>query len=237
MKYWLLYTICVIGVLLYSCSNKTREKKAVKDEVLESSLNAIAPAAARDTVQTIITKANCMSPKGAYTTEVHTATGGYHFFRQDYSFKPGSFEVILTNDSTGYTGDRRASSAEMEIIRGHAFHAILFELPRRYHAFTQPVMIKDKEGLPQLIMHAKDRLGHECSFTFDDKTKRLISSTIKNPADSAEQIHIIYAGWRQTGAYMLPWQVDIFQGKDKYVFHFTNISINNPAFKQKRPLP
>lgn len=232
MKKWLVYTGCVI-ILLSGCGDKKQDRQPGTKELLPASLEALAPAKARDSIRNIITEANCTSPQGAYTTVVHTEND-YMYFRQEYTYTPQPFQAILINDSTGYaTGDTMPLPREaVYTIRSHAFHALLFELPQRYHAAGQPDTVTMMQG--QLyFLKAKDELGNDCTLFFDKKNSRLSSLEIKNPDKKEEAIRIVYSDWKQAGPYLLPYHIDIFQGNDIFKFDFTKIEINDPGFKKQ----
>ncbi len=226
MKTLFTSSVLLLLLLAFSCKSRNKEKTLSIEEILQGSLEAVAPAITRDSLQTIISLANCISPKGDYTTEVHTAKGGYQFFRQVYSFKPDIFEACLINDSTGYEGTDTAilSEESVEMIRGHAFHAILLELPDRFHDFTK---------LDNYSLRAKDRLGNNCTLYFENDSKRLNRLVITNSPDKRESINITYSKWRKSGSFLLPFEVTISQGGKNFIFRFSSIQINSPGFRRR----
>lgn len=223
----------VFCILLFTgCARKVRE---TADEIVQASLDAVGNKRDRDKVQNLVSVAECSSPNGKYTTEIHTASGDYSYFRQVYSYKPAVFEAVIRNRKSGYRIDdpgKPLSDISVYTIRGHAFINMILEADRRFHDFgeTTTTQTGDRESYQ---LKAKDELNHDCFLFIDVKTRLLSAIHLQNPEETREIIKISFSGWKAVQQLLLPHQVTIDQGGKIYSFNFTRIVFNSPGFQIK----
>ena len=219
----------------YGKEKKTDDGIAGAEDIILASMSAVAPATERDKIENIISVANCISPQGSYSTIVHTAIDDYMYFRQEYKYKPEPFEAVIINDTTGYATDNLENALPKEAvytIRGHAFHNILLELPQRFHSFSIPDTVqKDKQSCYRI--KATDELNNTATLFFDRASGRLSVLDIVNPDNRQETISIRFSDWKNADQFILPHHINIEQGGKMYVFDFSVIDINSPAFKKR----
>lgn len=229
-------------VFIFGCGSRTENKNKdilTADDVVVSSLISLGPDTARRNVENIIALADCVSPGGKYTTEVHADTGGYMLFRQEYTYKPAPFEAVIENDTIGYSMDDPSARLSKEMvygIRSHAFHLVLLQLQQRFHSFSKPVTVQNDSVILYRIT-AKDELKNDCTLYFDRTTGLLSVLEILNPDNKQEVIRTVFTDWRKTGDILLPYHIDIYQGSKWFTFDFIRIDINSLSFKKKvRPV-
>ncbi|MBK9728269.1 MAG: hypothetical protein IPO86_09150 [Saprospiraceae bacterium] len=176
-----------------------------------------------------------MSPNGKYSTEMHTASGGYSYFKQVYSYKPAAFETVIENKASGYElGDSLIplSKEALYTIRSHEFHNMVLEVDHRFHDFGNPEII-EVDGMKAYRLNAKDELNNDCTLFFDIKTGLFSALHFQNPADAKETIKTKFSDWKNVKDLLLPHHVDIDQSGKKYTFDFTKVIINSPDFYYK----
>ncbi len=220
----------LLTILLYSCSNP---KDQSAEKIIQASLNAVGTKPLRDKIQNLVSFAECVSPNGNYTTEIHTDSGGYSYFKQVYSYKPKPFEAVIGHKDSGYiVGDSliALSKAEIAMIRGHEFQNIILEVDKRFHDFDKPERI-DSGGLKAYRIKAKVELNKACLLFFDLQTGMLSAIHSQNPADPKEVIEIEFSDWQEQQGLLLPEHVAIKQGEKRYSFDFTKLLFNSPDFK------
>lgn len=217
--------------LLYSCSGN---EIPAADDIVQASMNAIGKKEDRDKIQNLVTVADCVSPRGKYSTEIHTAAGGYSYFKQVYSFKPTPFEAVIEKKDTGHIiGDTVSplSKVMIAMVRGHEFYTIILEADKRFHSFEQPILADS--GTRKLYqIKAKDEWEYECVLFFEQETSRLSAIHSRNPAAPEEIIEISFSGWQAQQGFILPRQVTIKQGGQYYSFDFVKVLFNSPGFKK-----
>lgn len=223
---------------ILSCGSKQGSKKngpLTAEDIIVASLDSIAPAIARSKVENMITIANCVSPSGNYTTEVHTTPDGYTLFRQEYTYNPSPFEAIIENDTAGYSIADPSANLPPEavyVVRSHAFHLQLLQVQQRFHSFSRQDTVQ-KGDTTLYRIRAKDELDNDCTLYFDPDTGLLSILEILNPDNKQEMISTQFTEWRKTGDLKLPYHINIYQGSKLFTFDFLRIDINSPVFKKK----
>ena len=229
----IVHTACLLlCIFLHSCAN---ENKQTAEQVIQTSLDAVGTKADREKIKNLVSLADCLSPGGNYTTEIHTARGGYSYFKQVYSYRPAPFEAIIENKVNGYIiGDsiKPLSKEAMYAIRSHEFHNMVLEVDQRFHDLEKPEMSK-ADSVKNYSIKAKDELNNDCKLFFDVKTGLLSAIHFQNPDSTKEIIKTRFSNWKKTQGLLLPHHVDIDQSGKLYSFDFTNISFNSPDFKYR----
>jgi len=230
--------ILFIFILFCSCVTPTN-KEALNDksaeDMVEASLNAVGNKSNREKIMNLISMADCISPDGKYTTEIHTAVEGYSFFKQVYSYKPETFEAVIEKRIKGYSffdSVRPLSREAVYSIRSHEFQNIVLELNERYHDFEVPTKGKIAATLVNQVK-AKDELNHPCLLSFDHDTRLLTAIEIQNPDTLNEVLTIKFSNWKKIENLLMPYLVTIDQSGKYYVFNFIKLQFNSPDFKYK----
>ncbi len=108
-------------------------------ELIESALDALGGKAIR-AVQSLGARAACTGPDGSFTTEVLSILPHQTLFRQ--SSDAGTAEWVAIGEEAWRIdralGKRESANKMVPVIRGHEFHAMLFELDTRFKNHTLP---------------------------------------------------------------------------------------------------
>lgn len=231
------FFLCIL-LTFCSCANPgNTAKKNVKTvaEIIKASLNAVGNKTDRQKISNLISLADCISPDGKYTTEIHTASGGYGYFKQVYSYKPELFEAVIENKIRGFLisdSVKPLNTEEVCTIRGHEFHNLVLELDKRFHDFERPVKI-ERDRKKMYEVKAKDELNHPCLIFFDHESMLLTALYIQNPGDVHEVLKIKFSNWKKIQGLLMPCKVTIDQSGKVYSFNFTKLRFNSPDFKYK----
>lgn len=189
-----------------------------------------------ETIETIQAIANCQSPEGSYTTELHSAKDDYVNFNQIYSYRSTPFEAVVLSLDTGFQINTDSSLAGLpataiHIIKGHEFHEILFELNNRFHQFGKPESVME-ESMKLFRISALDMLNNPVELFFHQQAGTLESMTFVNPDNTKEIIRITYSNRKQIQGTSLPMHVKILQGDQQFTFNYTSVKINAADFRQ-----
>jgi hypothetical protein len=222
----------LFSILLYGCSNQHGQSA---EKIILASLDAIGTKEDRQKIQNLISSADCISPDGKYTTEIHTASGGYSYFKQIYSYKPTEFEAFIENRDSGFIISDTLiplSQETISMIRGHEFQNIVLEIDKRFHDFEKPENI-ESDGMKAYRIKVKDEANNECSLFFDVTTGLLSAIHFQNPGSVKENIKTRLSNWKEVQGILLPFHADIDQSGKLYIFDFNSIIFNSPGFKYK----
>lgn len=223
------------GMICCSCKGRQEKKIQYAEQVIAASLLAVGTKENRERISNIFFLADCVSPQGRYTTEVHTAAGGYTYFKQLYSYKPAAFEAIVYNRASGVeTGNpvKQLNGDAIYTIRGHAFVNTILEVDQRFHDFQQPEMVT-ADSMRSYRLKAKDELDHPCYLFFDETTNLFTALQIQDPANEKEVIIIRFSGWKRVQELQAPHRIEINQGDKVFTFDLTRIVFNDPGFQKK----
>ena len=109
------YGIYFLLATILSCSNNTKQKEINLDKKYTE-------------IQDIYSIANCDSPFGKYTTEVHSFIDGSCYFKQEFLDNNSPFIVKIDSNNKGYIIDENEvvmdtlGKLDVEMIRGHEIH-------------------------------------------------------------------------------------------------------------------
>lgn len=230
---WLIFLL--YSAFFCGCKSQTKKIPQTAKETMEASLQAVGTKAERENIRNIIFLADCVSPRGSYTTEIHTAAGGYTYFKQRYSYKPAAFEAVVYNRISGVeAGDpvKQLGRDAIYTIRGHEFVNMILEVDERFHGFHDPEIVT-ADGIQLYRVKAKDELDHPCYLFFDGRTNLFTALQFQNPVHEKEIISIKFAGWKKVQKLQLPHHVEITQGDKVFTFAVTKIIFNDPGFQKK----
>lgn len=228
--------VMVPCMIFCGCSGWKEKKTRSAEQVIETSLHVVGSETDRESVSNMISIANCSSPSGSYTTEIHTALGGYSYFKQKYSYKPNVYEVVIFNKTSGIRlmdPGSQLNRAAVYTIRGHEFINMILEVNQRFRNFQEPEIV-EADSVKLYRLKATDELDHPCYLFFDVKKKLFTALQFQDPINEKEIIIIKFAGWRKVQELQLPHHVEIIQGDKTFTFDFTRIVFNDPGFQKKR---
>ena len=230
--------LLVFGLFFHtigSAQNGQTKKNPSSSAILKASLKAVGKTKTIYKIDNLISLAQCTSPSGAYTTEVHTHRNGYAYFKQVYSYRDAPFEIVTKGVSSGFIPGKAQeviSPNTVYAIRSHHFHNVILEVQHRFHDF-EPAQLVMISGHDFFQIKAKDELNHPCSLFFDKSTHRLSAFHLQNPDDPLEIIKTRFSDWRNIQGLNLPQHLEIEQGDKVFTFDFVKIILNAPDFLEK----
>ncbi|MFY0606721.1 MAG: hypothetical protein JXR10_08400 [Cyclobacteriaceae bacterium] len=219
-------------LLLWSCQNS---------EDSELLINAHKLAVGDDShIKTIVTKANCKGPEGAYYTETHSSyEDNYLLFLQDYTFKPNPFNAVIFDWKVGQGLNTNLeqqgalSNAVIAVLKAHEFHEVMLRPEDRFENMR---VIEDTTYFGQKCHQilASDPLGLPVRVYFDIKSNFMVGFSEVNPYKKGEVIRVHFEEWKTNDDELkLFSQVTIRQGESSvYTLNYEEVLFNAPIFKR-----
>lgn len=173
--------------------------------------------------------ADCMGPKGKYTTSIDSFRVNKTRFVQTFTYKDEPSSVFVNGETAwtidGHSGDALLSSPFVRMVaRAHEYQKMAYDVG----AFFQELEIAgtvDFEGRVSIKVSAKNELGMPVDLFFDQESKRLNGYVLSIP-DSTETIKNVFLKWRRVGRLMLPFIVRATDKDGDWTLRFDRIAFN-----------
>ena len=209
-----IFTYLIVLIVLCSCQS---EEKLVLDSRYEN-------------INNIITFANCNSPLGQYTTEVHSTKSGEAYFMQKSS-EGGEIRAIV--DSEGLP-KRIATESRLQdlepnysaMIKAHEFHKIALMPYAMFETVEYESTIN--QGDDSTMSFKGTYGGGEEMILQYDKSRQLITGFSMKAPDSGDDIEVNFEEWNESEKWgKLISKLTLIQAqKDTFTFDFTQVAIN-----------
>lgn len=200
-------------------------------EILAAAQTAMGNADALAAITSVTALAQCMGPRGAYTTDIYSMRGNRLMFRQAFPDRPGFTAVI--NGAQAWARDEatgeieRLDTASVEGVRSHEFQMIALTLPERFAdaILAEPTLFAGKMCQ---VVRLMGQLGHSyhAYFAVDDGLwagMRLPDSR----ASESDSVCVVINSWRTVGDVLLPARVTATDPAGDFVLDFHTITLNN----------
>jgi hypothetical protein len=190
-------------------------------------------------IQDIISIADCSSPFGEYTTEVHSLTDGSCYFIQKFDDNEVPFAVKVDSINQGYLiGENNSiidtlSREDVEMIRSHEIHKMSID-PNHFYSklqFKEKVIHEDKD---HELYIGEDRLGNPVRLFYSSAEKLISKIESRNPKDTTQTIELFYDIWVQSKYGAMVKEIHIVQAKkDTFFFTFKSVEIRGESGNTK----
>ncbi len=182
-------------------------------------------------IQDIISIADCNSPFGTYTTEVHSLSDGSCYFIQKFNEAEAPFRVRVDSIQQGYVVDENnsvidtLSQEDVEMIRSHEIHKMSID-PNHFYSklqFKSKVIHQEKD---HELYTGEDRLGNPVRLFYKPDEKLISKIELRNPKDTTQTIELFYDGWVESKYGEMAKEIRIVQAeKDTFYFNFRFLEI------------
>jgi|CXWL01.1.fsa_nt_gi hypothetical protein len=191
---------------------------------------AAAVGSARDIakIRNIDVEANCLGPKGKYTTAISSFRVGKTRFEQTYSYRLPSATFI--NGDIGWV--RHANADEYSLAspfqrmaaRSHEYQKMAFDIQ---NFFNDLELIGEEvfDGRQSVKVRAKNELGMTTNIYFDKTNGRLNGYVLLIP-NSTETIKNTILEWKKVGRLLLPSVVRATDSQGEWTLRFHTIRLN-----------
>ena len=187
-----------------------------------------------DRIRSISVTADCVGPKGKYTTSIDSFRVEKTRFSQTFTYKSEPSSVFV-NGETVWTLDARSGVTSISnpfqrmVVRGHEYQKMAFDI----RSFFSDLMLDgdaDFEGRPSVKVRAKNELGMTTHLYFDKETRRFSGYVLEIP-NSPEKIKNVFLEWRKVGRITLPSVVRATDKDGDWTLRFSKITFNTAREK------
>lgn len=221
-----------MGLLLMLSCKKSDSSQTILDDHRAKLDNLI-------DAQNVIASAQCVGPRGTYTTEVHSdLKGDYLYFRQAFSYKSEVFAAVLYIDSVGFTLDSLLRAEEnlnatiVDMLQSHEFHRIWISptVGLKNIGLSSDTLYF---GIPCRSLTATNQSGLTYRLLFNKDNGLFAGFMQPNNLNPEESIAVLYHDYYQENDAWLFDKVKIQQGKDQiYTFDFAKVVFNDSEFEK-----
>lgn len=178
-------------------------------------------------VRSISVSADCVGPKGTYTTEIASFRSSKTRFTQRFTYKADVVDVFVNGDSVWSAGNgiaTVASSMQRMVAHAHEYQMIAFDF-QRYFRDLKIVGIESFEGRPNTKVTGLNELGMTTNLFFDAETRRFSGYVLEIP-NSTETVRNVVLEWKQVGKLTLPSVVKAVDSQGEWTLRFQRIQLN-----------
>ncbi|WP_207097052.1 hypothetical protein [Allomuricauda sp. CAU 1633] len=186
-------------------------------------------------IHDIISIADCHSPFGAYTTEVHSLSNGSCYFIQQFSEDEAPFRVSVDSVYQGYLIDENnnvtdtLSQEDVEMIRSHEIHKMSIAPNHYYTGLRYKKKVTEQKKELELYQGV-DRLGNSVQLFYKPDEKLISKIEFRNPKDTTQTIELIYDRWVESEYGEMAKEIRIVQAeKDTFYFNFRFLEIRGES--------
>jgi len=229
-------TLSLLGVLLLAGETFSQTQQLVESDktsfgqIFFASLNAMGGEKELRKIQGITALADCVGPRGKYTTEIYSAHGDRLLFKQ-VSAEGEMFLGYVNGEHTWTKNEKSGHVSSLDkayasMFRGHEFQLMAIILPER---FKNPV-VENEENFAGKRCHKIrmiDELGNPCQVYFDTNSHLLAGLIIADPrSDKGETVRVVFNEWKKVGKVMLPSKVTATDKSGDWVLDFHDLKLN-----------
>lgn len=205
-------------------------QQSTAHEILVASQAAMGHVDALAAITSITALAQCVGPRGAYTTDIFSMRGNRLMFRQAFPDRPGF--VAMINGAQAWAHDEatgeieRLDAASVEGIRSHEFQMIAITMPDRY---ADPILAEPTEFAEKKcqVVRVMSRLGRPCHAYFaedDGLWAGMIQPDSRAP--ERDTVQVVINAWRNIEGVLLPARVTATDRSGAFVLDFHTITLN-----------
>lgn len=199
------------------------------DAILRDARAAVGSESDLAKIRSISVTADCIGPKGKYTTSIDSFRGSKTRFGQTFTYKSTTSNLFI-NGETAWTVDASTGNAsisspfERMAARAHEYQKMAYAISS-FFTGLEIVGSTDFEGSPSIKVRAKNELGMAASLYFDKETKRFSGYVLEIP-NSTETIKNAFLEWRRFGRLTLPVVVRATDKEGDWTLRFSTITFN-----------
>lgn len=186
-------------------------------------------------LRSISVTADCVGPKGKYTTLIDSFRVAKTRFSQTFTYKDTPSNIFVNGDIVWSVDQRTGKSTisnpfQRMAARAHEYQKMALDV----RSFFSDLVLDgdaDFEGRPSVKVRAKNELGMTTFLFFDKQSKRFSGYVLEIP-NSSEKITNVFLEWRKVGRVTLPVAVKATDKEGEWTLRFSKITFNTAKERQ-----
>ncbi len=210
--------------LIAFASQDTSEERL--DKLFADARSAVGSESELSKLRSITAIADCVGPKGTYTTSINSFRTDKTRFEQTFSYKPETSTVLINGDIAWTSDGEPAVSTPFQRMaaRGHEYQKMAFDFRRFFRDF-ELAGNESFEGRPSVKVRAKNELGMNALLFFDKELRRFSGYVLQVP-NSSETVKNAVLEWQKIGGLNLPSAVKATDSQGDWTLRFHTIRLN-----------
>jgi hypothetical protein len=229
-------TINVVTVLLFAVlflagntEINAKTENAELQKVFTDAIEAVGGKDAISKINSIEVFAECVGPKGKYTTAINSFRTNKTHFKQTFTYKDKITNVFI-NDKFAWEADDKTnefsivSPFQKLVVNLHEYQKMSFDFQKMFSGFE---LFGDEifNEKPSVKVSAKNNLGGTIHLFFDKESKLLAGYILPIP-DSDESVKNVFNEWKIVKGVKLPVVVTATDKEGDWVLRFNKLTLN-----------
>lgn len=224
-----LLTSSIFLLFSFSYAETNKNKIDSLDKLFSESIQAVGGKDLINKIKSIEAFAECIGPKGKYTTQIVSFRSNKTHFKQTFSYKEDSSNIFINNNlawakSNNQVGFEMVSPFQKLVVNLHEYQKMAFDFQKMFSDFE---LVGDKSfnNTPSIKVSAKNKLGGKIYLFFDKNTK-LLSGYILPIPNSKETVKNVFHMWKTFGKVKLPSKITATDSSGDWTLSFNKIKLN-----------
>jgi hypothetical protein len=224
----LFIAICLSGLTteIKAATNNNTELEKIFAEAIE----AVGGQDEISKIRNIEAFADCVGPKGKYTTKIKSFRDNITYFKQTFTYTIVD-SIIYINNKTGWKKNLQTNELEIVspfqtlVVNLHEYQKMAFDFQRMFSDFK---LVGDENfnQKPSVKVSVKNDLGGTIYLFFDKKTKLLAGYILPIP-NSNPSVRNVFNEWKKFGKIKLPSVITATDPAGDWVLNFNQITLNS----------
>lgn len=221
--------LLTVGLFAINVSAATNSEELNK--LFSAAIKAVGDEKEMAKVSSIEAMADCVGPKGKYTTEVLSLRNAKTNFKQVFTYRsPANLfvnkDIVWEKDDK--TGEfRLASSIQRLLVQLHEYQLMAFDFQNMFSDF-ELLGKEDFEGRPSAKVRGKTTEGLPIFLFFDAKSALLSGYVFPVPGGSTV-VKNVFTEWKKFGNFNLPSAVKAVDSVGVWTLRFHTVTFNKTA--------
>lgn len=212
-----------------AAANEIVEKQKDVDAILDDAVRAVAAESRIKEIESIHAYAECLGPKGEYTTRIASFDSDKVFIQRTFGDreKPSNIKI---NGAYGWNTDSDPFSPEIispfekMVNRLHEFQRMAFDFRTMFTDF-ELVGAEDFFGSPSFKVRAKSEIGWPANLYFSKRARTLSGYDLLNP--DGTKVTNRFDEWRKIDGINLPVKITAIDPQGEWILNFKTIEFNS----------